>query len=406
MNSSLFILIFLAALGQADAKLRTLEGQMHSGRLVSVTDNEVVLATAGGEQSFPPARLDFVGLNLTAASSRWKVQVALIDGSVLNGTSYGVLQGKATVTLSDGSQRELPLKSVVSVRLREQTGELARQWAEYLAEEAASDRIVIRRKAAQDDPAVTSLADSLDVMEGVLHDVTDTTVHFDVAGEVLKVKRDRVDGLVYFRGRESAPTAATCFVVDIDDCRWAIRTLQLANQTLKLETPSGVSAELPLNRVRKIDYASGNRRYLSELTRDALVRETWTGPDSEEDGGGVFALSSGRSPEGSISIGGQTYSQSVWMPARTALTVRVPAGFQRFQAQVGIDDRVGNTDGARLLIEADGKVLLDELMKREARLTPVNVDLKGARRVRITVDYGGESFLGDQLVLCEAMFVK
>jgi hypothetical protein len=94
------------------------------------------------------------------------------------------------------------------------------------------------------------------------------------------------------------------------------------------------------------------------------------------------------------------------MPAKSAITVKVPAGFARFQARVGFDDRVGSNDGAKLLVEADGKVLLDKLIQREARLVPIDVDLKGARRVRITVDYGGQSVLGDQLVLCEAMFTK
>ena len=62
--------------------------------------------------------------------------------------------------------------------------------------------------------------------------------------------------------------------------------------------------------------------------------------------------------------------------------------------------------GVRLKIEADGKTLYDELIKREPQLATLDVDLAGARRLRITVDYGGESFIGDQLVLCEAMFTK
>src|SRR5438045_3447857 len=140
--------LFIAlTLTQTDATVRTLDGQSAKGQIVRLSDSEIVLSVAGKEQTFAPGKLDAVGLHEQAASARWKVQVQLVDGSQLNGASYSATGAKAKVVLLDGSSHELPLKSVLSVRLREQTGELARQWSEYLAQPATSDRIVIRRKA-------------------------------------------------------------------------------------------------------------------------------------------------------------------------------------------------------------------------------------------------------------------
>ena len=398
----LALALALSTLTQADVKLRTLEGQTVSGALVRLTDAEIVLSVNGKEMAFSSAKLDTLGVRESAAAAKWNMQVALSDGSLLQGSSYSVAQGKASVVLADGSTRELPLKSVVSVRLREQSGELAKQWNEYLAQAAASDRLVVRRKG----DAKAGGVESLDVLEGVIKDVTETTIVFDAGGgDVLKVKRERVDGLIYFRGREPAPAAAACLVVDIDDSRWAAKTLQLAGQAVKLVTSSGLTVDVPLERIRKLDYAASNRRFLSELPRDSLTRETWLSSDPKESAQ-AFAPQVGRTPEGPLVIGGELCPRGVWLPAKSVLIVRTPAGFTRFQTQVGIDDRVANTDGARLKIEADGKTLFDELIKRDPQATPVSVDLQDARRLRITVDYGGQSYLGDQLVLCEAMFIK
>jgi hypothetical protein len=394
----------LAATGQADVKLRTLDGDIIAGNLANLSPQEVAVSTSSGRQSVRADRIHSLAIRENASKARWKVQVELTDGSIVNGASYASHGAKATIVRAGGAKHEVPLKSVVSARLRDQSGELARQWAEYAAEKVSSDRIVIRRKV---DPAAPIPKESLDVMDGVIGDVSESAVNFDVGGgDVIPVKRDRIDGLLYFRGRERASAGPSCVVVDIDDSRWAASEFELVDQMLKLKTISGVSLDLPLDQVRKLDFAAGNLCYLAEMPRDAVVRESWsTASDSEMPG--LFAPLVGRAPEGRISIGGETkLGQTVWMPAKSAITVRVPEGFARFNARVGFDDRIGSTDGVKLLVEADGKTLLEELIRRESRLVPIDVDLQGAHRVRITVDYGGQSVLGDQLVLCEAMFLR
>jgi hypothetical protein len=393
----LYLLFALATLAQTDVKLRTLDGQSASGQLIRISDREIVIAAGGKEQAFAPEKLEAVGLHEQASTAKWKVQVQLVDGSQLNAASYSASGAKAKLTLLDNTAHELPLKSVQSVRLREQTGELALQWNDYLSREANGDRIVIRRKAGA--------AESLDIMDGVIKDISDTTVVFNDGGGDLKVKRERVDGLLYFRGGENAAAAPACVLVDIDNSRWAARSLQLTGKAISLTTTSGAKVEVPLARVRRLDYAAGNRQLLAELPRESVTRETWF-TVAAKDPVKSFAPQVGRTPEGPIALGGELCPTGLWLPAKTALIVRVPAGFKRLSARVGIEDRVASSDGARLKIEADGKTLYDELIKRDAQLATLDVDLQAARRVRITVDYGGESFIGDQLVLCEAMFVK
>jgi hypothetical protein len=401
-SSVLMIALASTTLAAENVKLRTLDGQTLTGRVVRIEDRQIVLASGGQERSFLPAQLHSLIFQEGQANARSQVQVALLDGSVLQGKNFSATQGQGKLTFGDNKPQEFPMKSVAWVRLREQPGKLAEQWDEYLSEEAHADRLILRRKASSEGETAEA---SLDVMEGVVGDVSDATVNFTVDGDVIRVKRDRVDGIVYFRGREAALPAAACYVVDTQGSRWAVKTLALAENTLTLTTSAGIAIELPLSQVRQLDYAAGNLQYLSDLTPDRTTRESWL-QSGEEASDTLFRPLAGHTPEGAASIGGTVFSQTVWMPAKSSLTLRVPTGFKRFRAQVGIDDRVSDTDGARLLIEGDGKVLFDHVVKREATPTPLDIDLAGARRVRITVDYGGESFLGDQLVLCEAVFTK
>jgi hypothetical protein len=413
MIAQLLLISLLSAGGEpAQGKLHTLAGQTVDGGVVRLTDREVVIAQGDQEQVFAPAALRALEFPKRSALAAAPVQVGLVDGSLLQAAVFTLAEAKAKVTLPDRTTHEIPGRLIAWVRFRGAGGDLDTQWNQFQGEESTADRLIVRRKGSPDGEPAVAPVETLDAMEGVIGDVTTASIAFEFDGDTLNVKRERVEGMLFLRSGDSALPAAACYAVDQQGSRWAVKSLELAGDTLKLATATGLSLELPLVQLQKIDYAASNVQYLSELVPERSARTSWLQPDDatansgEESPPSLFQPLSGRTPEGVITVGGNTFTQGMWMPAKSSMIVRIPAGFQRFQAQVGIDDRVNGTDGARLLIEGDGKVLFDQVMGRQSQPTPVDVPLAGARRVRITVDYGGESFLGDQLVLCEAMFTK
>ena len=72
------------------------------------------------------------------------------------------------------------------MRLKEQNEKIAQQWVEIVASKRAADLIVVRRDEA------------IDYLEGVLGDVTPEAVQFKLEGDVVNVKRPRVEGFLYF----------------------------------------------------------------------------------------------------------------------------------------------------------------------------------------------------------------
>ena len=59
----------------------------------------------------------------------------------------------------------------------------------------------------------------------------------------------------------------------------------------------------------------------------------------------------------------------------------------------------------RLVVEADGKVVYSQLVSRKDKARPLNLDVKGVKQLKITVEREG-LYLANQVDLAEARFQK
>jgi hypothetical protein len=92
--------------------------------------------------------------------------------------------------------------------------------------------------------------------------------------------------------------------------------------------------------------------------------------------------------------------------SRTNLVYRVPRNFRRFEAQVGIDERLKEFGAVKLTILGDGKPLLETPIAGTDKLLNVSLDVSGVRRLAILVDFGEEGDRADWLVLGNARVTK
>ena len=72
--------------------------------------------------------------------------------------------------------------------------------------------------------------DTLDRHKGVLHEVTESAVRFDLGGEILPVKRSKVYGFVYRHSAAAEPPRAVCEITDAAGSKWAARKVSLAGR--------------------------------------------------------------------------------------------------------------------------------------------------------------------------------
>jgi hypothetical protein len=84
----------------------------------------------------------------------------------------------------------------------------------------------------------------------------------------------------------------------------------------------------------------------------------------------------------------------------------LPDDVRQFRATAGIDFRVREHGNVRLVIRGDDQQLFAEDIAGADPPRELAINIAGARRLEIFVDYGANLDIGDHLNLCNARLVK
>lgn len=422
MNSAALTLALTAALAAGPpVTVKSLVGATSTkGTLTELTTSKVTLEGTGAPRTLAAAELMWVEFPAPPKpTEKPAVWIELLDGSKLLATAYTTTSGKAKIELTTRQSVEIPTRAIRHVRFREQlTPELAAQWREIVGTPATGDIVVIRKTSMRsveqgDAEPITVTEQALDQVEGTIHDVGPDSVLFESDGEKIPVKREKLDGLVYYQPAKREFSRGVCRLIDAGGSSWSLRDVQLAADNLKAATIGGISVEIPLTAVAKVDYSIGNVAFLADLEPDTgggdLTVSLQPAAMSYKFGH-VFRARSGP-PLGAdaFRIGGKKYDGGMSLHSPLSLVYRVPEGFRWLRALAGVDDSVIAPGRFDLVVLGDGKELLrrsydGKLAQRQAE--PIDVDLAGVRRVTIVLDPADGQDFGDQLDLVDARFTK
>jgi len=417
----LFAALMLVAAGAFAAEpvvaARPLEGESVSGKLIELEATKIKLANGDSVRELEPSKLmwlDFIAPTAVAKPSIW---IDFLDGSRAAAVSYVAREGKATIGLATGQLLDVPTRSIRTVRFHVQTPEIAQQWREITTSTISGDLIVTRKTSTrtieqgENEPRVVT-EQALDQLEGTIHDVAPDVVRFELDGEKVPVRREKLEGLVYYQPARRDFSAALCRLHDAAGSTWLLRSAKLDSDRLIVTTLGSLSLELPLRVVAKIDYSVGNVAFLSDMEPDTGGGEISVSLQPAAMSykfGRVFQLSN-RPPLGadSFRIGGHKFENGVSLHSPLKLVYRVPDGFRKFQAIVGVDDSVLAPGRFNLVVLGDGKELFRQAFTTETPRQAQNLLLNvgGIRRVTIQLEAADDQDIGDQLDLCEARFTK
>ena len=400
----------------ADAQVRPLSGETLEGKIIQLTAEQVVVETKDGPKSISTTELMAVEFTQAKPTEKPTVWIDLVDGSRLVATSYAVTSGKASVDLIGGWTVEIPTRSITSVRFRQQDADLARQWREILAEKPTGDLLVIRKTSTRmeedgENEPKTVTETALDQLDGAVLNVTPGNVQFQFDGDTIDVKREKIEGIVYYHAASREIAVASCRIVDAGGSQWSVRSVQLKQDMLAVVSAAGVSVELPLSQVAKIDFSIGNIANLAELEPDG-GDETVVSlqPAALGDKFGRLFRRSSSPPFGAeqFRIAGKTYSSGLSLHSPSNLVYRVPEGFRRLHAVAGVDDSILVPGHFVLLILGDGKELARHEFNGPEQRGPVliDVEISGVKRISVVLDPADGQDIGDQLNLCEARLTK
>lgn len=415
---TLLTLLTLAAVAAPDVTVRPLDGESIEGKLAELSAAQVTVETKSGPQSVPAAGVMWIELPaVTTPSEKPAAWIELLDGSRIVAASFTAAAGKAQLELLTGSTVEVATRAIRTVRFRPQTPELAGQWREITSQNAAADMVVIRKTSMRsveqgENEPTTVTEQSLDQLEGTLLDVTPDSVRFEYDGDKIDIRREKLEGLVYYQAakRDFSPPLAR--LIDAGGSSWAIREVQLAENNVIATTVGNVALELSIAVIAKIDFSVGNVAFLSELEADSGANESAVSLQPANMAykfGRVFQVRTGP-PLGAefFRVGGQRFDSGLSLHSPAKLVYRVPEGFRRFRASVGIDDTVISPGAFDLVVMGDGKELARHKFSSDQarKAIPLDLAIEGVRRVTIVVDPAGGQDIGDQLNLCDARFTK
>ncbi len=391
------LLTSILLVAPAEVEARTLDGRLIAGSLVELDAEHLTVKTADGNES-----VDISGLMEVATKNESpapqtppSVWIELVDGSSLVGSAYTAAGGKGKLVAA-GVEVEVPVADIKAVRLQDQDEAMAAEWREILDKDTDSDLLVTRK------------GDSIDYHEGVLRDVTDKVVNFDLDGDILPIKLSKVHGLVHHHPAGRKLSEAICTLTDQAGSQWIVSTLKLGGSELQWTTRAGLEVARPLDAVERIDFSRGKIVHLGDLEPESALWTPYFGTKKKLPSMESFYAprrNRGLEPDG-LRLGGKQYQKGLALHGHTKMVYRLPEGFRRLKATVGMDDRVRPRGNARLVVSGDERVLLETTVTGTDPPKEVDLDITGVRRLSILVDFGEDLGVADHLDLCEARIVK
>jgi NPCBM/NEW2 domain len=395
------ILTVVLAAGPVPFEAQTLDGQRVAGPIISLNAQELALETDAGRSALPLTKLAVLVQKPAPpiAEDRAELWIELIDGAALGAADLTVANGNAKLRLAGDATREIPTKLIRTVRFGAAANydpKLTKQWSEITQIKAAGDLLVVRKNGA------------IDYIEGVLGAVDADTCHFEVDGEVIPVKRAKVEGLIYAQPRAVELPDPIGKLVVADGARLPLHKVELAGDEISLSTPAGLSLTLPIASVVRFDFSSGKIVYLSDLEPESVEFTPLFG--FKQSPPGVLEYYAYRRDVGfannPLRLDGREYKKGLALASRTTLEYKLPGKFRVFRGTVGIDDSVRETGSVKIEIKGDGKTLWQADVRGSEPATALELEIAGVKRLEIVVDYGEGLDVGDRLDLAEAQVTK
>lgn len=381
------VLLVLLASAAPPVEVSMLNGDQHVGTLETLSTDEAVLKTPTGSNKLAATELLSIRVPSVATipATVSMFEVLLTDSTLLRVTKYQTNSTVATVSHPQMGDLKLPLTAIQAVRFAAPDSKVDGTWKQLLAKASRKDQVAIRKN------------DVLDHLDGVVGSIDETTVKFQLDGDDIPVKRERVFGLIYAK-REPATAKTTASIETATGDHLAARTVSWDGENWKVKLATGTEITAPSASIQYIDYTQGKIAYLSNLEpRDVKYTPffdiSW---DYRRD-----KCMDGRP----ISFGNKSYAKGLSLHSLTVLKYRSGGDYRRFQTVMGIDEHFsGNVD---VVIKGDGRVLFKGPVRAGQPPQNLDLDVTGVVELEITVGFGEDELdIGDRLILADAKLVK
>ncbi len=384
-----FLLLLAAAcylsspLHAADV-LEEIGGASHTGELREIREDGAVL----GEGI--PAGLELSALRSVQASIGAQadsppaaaLRVDLVGGLAIHASQAEIEGEKVRITEAGGVKLALPLTLLRGIVV---LGDAESQYKPALAQPDANQ-----------DKVLLAAGEDLQVLGGLLESLDAKEAKFQWQGATHAVPRERFRGLVL----ASAGLAKKQRPLTVNlhgGSQLPAEAVTLAEGKLRL-TLGGEASEIGWNRVESLAIRSDRWAYLSELQPSEVKEEpllTLPRPWRAD-----------RSVAGEpLKLAGRVYAKGIGAHARSRLTFDLEPGHELLAGMAGI--HAGGAKGdCELSVLGDGKTLWQQRVRAGEAPKPLQIDIRGVRRLTLVVEPGEDLDFGDHVDWCDVRVIR
>jgi hypothetical protein len=395
------VLLFLVAnVGRAQddltsATARMADGSVLVGPLRSISGGEIRLEDRS--EPFAAAdmiRLDFQGRRREPAARASLIQLVNGDRIVAGLTS---MSDEAVVALwkshPDWPPVRIPSETIAGILMSAPSDALQRsRWfAQVFGRRPKSDVVLLLNgdRAAGDLAAFDQA--NLKLAQG---------------GKPLQIEMARVRGIAFNSTLSSMPAAKKPGIhVTLTDGSQltAYGASRERGGPLRCTTAFGSPLEIPLSAVVSIRFLDGRTTYLSDL-EPRQARSSGFFGSSER-----LPLARGFNVLGGpLVVRGTEYPKGLGTRSHSRIEFDLAGRYHHFQAVAALDDLSDGKGSVRFIVERDGaRVFESQLVTgTDAPLAIGPLDLTGARRLALIVDYGELADINDWADWCDAVVIR
>lgn len=399
---------------ETDTRIKLHSGEESTIELDKIENESIFFQCTNGigETRFDEvAQLHFFPFSTEQVPARF--EICLKDDSRLKGKTISINENRMKLEFVGGWSTEVPTRLIRWIRLKDYTGDdqLLRAWKSLLDDETReSDAIVVNRDG------------ELDAIEGVLGGLQDEKIGFTIGERTAKVELAKVDAILFFGISSQKPMSMKCRVGLRDGSQLNCQRIGWLAGQISGETVSGFEFEIPKSELAFIDFAVGRSIFLDQLkpttndwkpliasavTIDALRKLNLARVNQSFDDQPLSLLFENRHGQLLLPKKKQ-FAHGFAMRGGSKLAFGIDQNMKTLTGFVGFDPAANRNGEVLLTIRVEGKIAFEQPLKNREMTNPLQlrIDVTGAKRIVIEVEYFDGLSVGDQIHLVDLKVSK
>jgi len=328
---------------------------------------------------------------------RWGVPQDLRRGPVAVLADGGLLVADTLEADKERLAADSPLFGRVQVPLEQLAGVVL----QLPASSEDRDRLLdtVSTATGESDQVILTNGDRL---AGRLQSIREKIVQIETKTGRVDVDRRRVRALVFnpALANRNAPQGLRALVGFRDGSRLLARRLELNDSTLQVSLAGGLAWSTAGEELVYLQPLGGRVTYLSDM-KASDYRHV---PFLEL----AWPYRADRSvTSGWLRVAGCAYAKGLGLHSASRLTYQLTEPYRRLDAQLAVDDSAEGGGSVRIRVFVDGVLKhTSPTIRGGMAPVPISVDLKGAKRLDLVVDFADRADVLDHAAILEARVVR